>query len=266
MIEKMQIIIPMTGSGTRFREAGYSRLKPFIEIHNKPIIEWVVEMFKGDDKENIVFICRREHLQTLDYVKKELLRIAPESTIFCIEEWENKGPAFDILKAAEVIKDNLPIIVSYCDYYMHWDYADFKKNIAIRKCDGSIPCYTGFHPNLIPEKNLYGTCKVDKKNNLIEIREKFSWHEDKTKDLHSPGVFYFKSGEILKKYCHEMIHAKEEINGEFYMSLPFNYLVKDGLEVWCPSNVVQFCQWGYPEDLEDYLLWINSIRKNKRVE
>ena len=61
MIEKMQIIIPMTGSGTRFREAGYSRLKPFIEIHNKPIIEWVVEMFKGDDKENIVFICRREH-------------------------------------------------------------------------------------------------------------------------------------------------------------------------------------------------------------
>ena len=70
----------------------------------------------------------------------------------------------------------------------------------------------------------------------------------------------------MKKYCQEMIHAKEEINGEFYMSLPFNYLVKDGLEVWCPSNVVQFCQWGNPEDLEDYLLWINSIRKNKRVE
>ena len=70
MIEKMQIIIPMTGSGTRFREAGYSRLKPFIEINNKPIIEWVVEMFKGDDKENIVFICRREHLQTLDYLSK----------------------------------------------------------------------------------------------------------------------------------------------------------------------------------------------------
>ena len=262
-MKDLQIVIPMTGGGYRFKKAGYTRLKPFIEVHNRPVIEWVVKMFKGDE-DHIVFICRHDHLQTLDYVEKELMRIAPKASIFAIKDWNKQGPAVDILKASSVIEDERPIIVSYCDYYMHWDYIGFKESLLARDCDGSLPCYTGFHPNLIPDKNLYGTCKVDEKNNLIEIREKFSWNEDKTKDLVSPGVFYFKSGEILKKYCQEMVDAKEEINGEYYMSIPFNYLVKDGLKVWCPSNVNQFCQWGTPEDLEDYLLWINSLEKMPR--
>jgi len=261
-MKDFQIIVPMTGSGSRFVAAGYSRLKPFIEIHNRPIIEWVLKMFPGDE-DHIVFICRKEHLETLDYVEKELLRIAPGSIVYSIDDWDKRGPAFDILKASTVIKDQLPTIVSYCDYYMHWDYFDFKENVLANDCDGSVPCYTGFHPNLIPEKNLYGTCKVDENNNLIEIREKFSWNKDKTKDLHSPGVFYFKNAEIMKKYCHEMIDAREEINGEYYMSIPFNYLVKDDLRVWCPSNVEQFCQWGTPEDLEDYLFWMHSL-ENKQ--
>ena len=37
-----------------------------------------------------------------------------------------------------------------------------------------------------------------------------------------------------------MIDAKDMIGGEYYVSLPFNYLVKDGLKVWCPSNTEFF--------------------------
>ena len=41
----MQIIIPMSGFGERFRSAGYKKPKPLIEVNNKPIIEYVVNMF-----------------------------------------------------------------------------------------------------------------------------------------------------------------------------------------------------------------------------
>ena len=58
-----------------------------------------------------------------------------------------------------------------------------------------------------------------------------------------------------------MILADDHINGEFYMSLPFNYLVEDGLKVWCPDIVNYFCQWGTPEDLEEYLFWINNLKR-----
>jgi len=99
----------------------------------------------------------------------------------------------------------------------------------------------------------------------IQIKEKHAWNEDKTKDFNSPGVFYFKDASMLKKYCQELIQSNEHINEEFYMSLPFNYLVRDGLKVWCPSNIDYFCQWGTPEDLEDYLFWINAIGKIKKA-
>ena len=56
----MQIVIPMSGFGERFRQAGYKIPKPLIEIDDKPIIAHVIDMFPGE--ENFLFICNSEHL------------------------------------------------------------------------------------------------------------------------------------------------------------------------------------------------------------
>ncbi len=45
----MQIVIPMSGFGERFRAAGYTVPKPLIVVENKPIIQHVVEMFSSED-------------------------------------------------------------------------------------------------------------------------------------------------------------------------------------------------------------------------
>lgn len=57
----MQIIIPMSGFGERFKAAGYSMPKPLIKVENKTIIQHIVEMFPGET--DFTFICNREHLQ-----------------------------------------------------------------------------------------------------------------------------------------------------------------------------------------------------------
>lgn len=250
----------MTGQGTRFKAAGYNRLKPFIEVHGKPMIEWVVKMFSGNE-DKVTFICQKQHLEKFDYMRPELQRISPKGTIFVVDNWKKKGPVNDVMRAKETINDKKPVIICYCDYYMHWDYTAFKKDVLKLNCDGAIPCYSGFHPHLIPEKNLYASCKVDKRDYLIEIKEKFSWQDDKTKAYHSPGMYYFKSGAIMKKYCQKMMDIDDNIQGEYYASLPYNYLVKDGLKVWCPTNVSHFCQWGTPEDLNEYLFWLEQLRE-----
>ena len=54
----MQIIVPMSGFGERFRKANYAFPKPLIEIDRKPIIQHVIEMFPGE--ENFIFICTEE--------------------------------------------------------------------------------------------------------------------------------------------------------------------------------------------------------------
>ena len=58
----MKIIIPAAGYGKRFADAGYSTLKPLIEVDGKPVIEHVKDMFPGED--DFLFLCNEEHLKT----------------------------------------------------------------------------------------------------------------------------------------------------------------------------------------------------------
>ena len=55
----MQIIIPMTGLGNRFKKAGYKTLKPLILVEGKPIIEHVVNLYPGEN--DFLFIVRDIH-------------------------------------------------------------------------------------------------------------------------------------------------------------------------------------------------------------
>lgn len=259
----MQIIIPMTGYGSRFVAAGYKDLKPFIKIQGKPIIQWMIEgMYPGE--ENIIFVCRKEHLETIPGMREKLIEIAPTSEIFEIDDWIKKGPVFDVLRASEMINDTEPVIINYCDFYMSWNWEAFKKQLVERNPDGCVPCYTGFHPHLMVPKNFYASCLTDEDDNLIEIREKYSFEADKTKAKHSPGNYYFKNGAYLKKYCQALVDSGEVLNGEYYASMPYNFMVKDGLTVWVPTNIDYFCQWGTPEDMKESVYWINLMKEMKR--
>lgn len=255
----MQIVIPMTGHGSRFVTEGYTRLKPFIKIHDVPMIQWVTTMFPGNEG-NILYICRDEHLQTKKYVKKELTLAAPDASIFQIKDWVKQGPVSDVLRASEVIEDDQPVLVSYCDFFASWDFKKFKQYIKANDPDGAVPCYTGFHPHLIHKDNVYATCETNNSYKLKKITEKFQLNKSKFMDLQSPGLYYFKSGKLMKEYCRRLMKSKESINGEYYMSLPFNGMTADGLNVLCPPVVDYFCQWGTPKDLSEYNYWMNIAK------
>lgn len=268
----MNVIIPMTGYGSRFVAAGYQELKPFIRVMGRPVIEWIVkDMYPADV--NIIFVCRGEHLMKDVSMRERLLLLAPEAKIVSIEDWVKKGPVYDVLRgyrellAQQAIDAQEPCIINYCDFYMQWDYAAFAQEAAERGCDGAVPCYSGFHPNLLPEKNYYASCLTDAQDDLIEIREKYSFEKDKTKAKHSPGVYYFASGAVMEKYCQILTEHEEcAINGEYYASLPYNFMVQDGLKVWVPVNVEYFCQWGTPEDMQEFVYWTDLIRKSEAAQ
>ena len=256
----MKIIIPMTGYGSRFVAAGYKQLKPLINVQGKTMIQWMIEGMYPDEKD-ILFVCRKEHLDTIPDLREQLLAAAPTVEIYAIDDWVKKGPVYDVLRASERIEDDRCCMISYCDFYMTWDYKKFLEEVRNRDCDGCIPCYSGYHPHLMISKNYYASCLTDEHDHLIEIREKYSFEKDKTKAKHSPGVYYFKTGELLKRYCQKLVDSGQALDGEFYASLVYNFLVQDGRKVWVPVNVEKFCQWGTPEDLEDYLFWTECVRR-----
>ena len=248
----------MTGNGSRFKEAGYKDLKPLISVQGVPMVTWVTSMFDQENDE-FIFICREEHLNEISNMKTILQESVKKSRIVSLKDWNKLGPAADVLRIGDEVKKDEPCIISYCDYFMRWDYAKFLQEVISRQCHGAIPCYNGFHPHLAYLDNLYASCKVDKSNNLIEIKEKHAWNNDRFNNLNSPGAYYFASIELMNKYIKEMMEAKDMLGGEYYASLIFNYMAKDNLEVWCPDNIEYFCQWGTPRDLNEYLFWEQAM-------
>ena len=57
-MENIQLIIPMSGIGKRFIDAGYEDPKPLILVDDKPIIEHVIGLFPG--VKDISFICNED--------------------------------------------------------------------------------------------------------------------------------------------------------------------------------------------------------------
>lgn len=250
----MKVVIPMSGTGERFIRAGYSSIKPLIEVEGKPIIEHVVNLFPGE--EDFIFICNSGHLGSGE-LAGELKRIRPGGRIVPIAP-HKLGPVHAVLQASDLIRDEEPVIVNYCDFSAYWDYNAFKGSVFDNGCDGCVTAYRGFHPHLLGE-GFYAGMRADESNYMLEIKEKHSFTENKMDSFHSAGTYYFKKGAHIKKYFQTLVDNDINVNGEYYVSTVYQLMKDEGLNIYI-HELEHFLQWGTPEDLEEYLYWSGYFR------
>ena len=252
-----QLIIPMSGFGSRFLNAGYETPKFLIEIENKPIISHIIDSYP--ELENVIFICNKEHLENEKFdLRNRLLKIKNNAKIFSIEP-HKKGPVYSLVQISDNLNPNLPTIVNYCDFGWRWNFSMFEKHLQDTNCDGCLVSYKGFHPHMMRNTN-YGYSKTNGLN-VIDIREKKSFTQNPMKEYASSGTYYFKSAKLMKKYFNKTIETNLEINGEYYVSMSFLPMIKDKLKINV-FEIENFLQWGTPNDLEEYL-WYSDAFKEK---
>lgn len=258
----MKLIIPMSGQGSRFKAVGYQTPKPLIMVEGRPIIAHVLDIFPGED--DVFFLCSKIHLATTN-MREILSELKPTAQIIEIDtEGSPKGPIPPVTEIYHLIGDEEEVMVSYCDYGQVWDYQAFRSEISKRQVAGAVPSYTGFHPHLL-HKSLYGGILADENNLLLDYREKHSFTENPEDSYHSAGCYYFRSGAIMKKYCDEVLATDLNVNGEYYTSLPYYYMKRDGLPIYV-APVQKFMQWGAPEDLEEYEAWSRLIHQDLNLD
>ena len=107
----------------------------------------------------------------------------------------------------------------------------------------------------------YAFCKEENKV-LIQIKEKEPFTTNKIDEYASNGTYYFKSGNILKKYFKEAMDVGLSLNGEYYVSLVYNLLVRDGLKVGI-FEIQKMLQWGTPYDLEVFQSWFKYFKEKE---
>jgi len=112
--------------------------------------------------------------------------------------------------------------------------------------------HTGFHPHTL-SKNRMAFIR-EEKGKVLEIKEKASYTDNPQAEHASSGLYWFGSGAILKHYFDRALAENVTFNGEYYVTLVFNLLVQDGLDVRY-YDTSQVAILGTPEDLENFEAW-----------
>ena len=112
--EKMNVLIPMAGAGSRFRNAGYTFPKPLIDVNGKPMIQVAVENLGLDA--NFIFVVQREHREKF-HLENMLPLLAPNCKIVEVDSL-TEGAACTALLAKEHIDNDAPIFFANSDQYV----------------------------------------------------------------------------------------------------------------------------------------------------
>ena len=260
----MQIVIPMSGFGERFRRAGYSVPKPLIEVDGRPIIGHVVDLFPGETE--FIFICNEDHLANSSYRMAEILReLCPSGRVVGIAP-HKLGPVNAVLQVEHLLDPTRPVVVNYCDFSCYWDWFHFKSFVKQTACAGAIPAYKGFHPHTLGVTNYAYIKEVTAQDStqgsgwVSDIQEKQPYTDNRMEEFASSGTYYFVSAKIMINAFRRAVDQNFNIGGEFYVSLAYKSMLAEGQKV-AIYPLQHFMQWGTPEDLAEYNSWSYAFRR-----
>ena len=222
----MKILIPMSGIGKRFKDAGYSSPKYLLNSLDKSVLEHILNLFPGEDDINLI-MNKKDFFDHDIKSKVDEIVFNKNIKIHYIEN-HKKGPGYALLSSG-LLETEDEVFINYCDFSNLWNWIDVKKQIAVNKYDGLLPAYKGLHLHSI-YGNFYAFIK-NNKNKVLSIKEKEPFTDDPIQEYASTGGYYFASGTIAKYYLEKLFNSEYLINGEAYISSAYELMLQDGLNI-----------------------------------
>jgi beta-phosphoglucomutase-like phosphatase (HAD superfamily)/dTDP-glucose pyrophosphorylase len=234
--DKMNVLIPMAGAGSRFSSAGYTFPKPLIEVNGKPMIQVVVENLNIEA--NYTFIVQKEHYEkySLQYL---LNLIAPNCNIVQVDGI-TEGAACTTLLAKEFIDNDAPLVMANSDQFVEWNSNECLYAFNADGIDGGIVTFKATHPK-------WSYAKLGEDGFVSEVAEKKPISDNAT-----VGIYYWSKGSDYVKYAEQMIEKNIRTNNEFYVCPVFNEAISDGKKIRV-KDIDRMWGIGTPEDLNYFL-------------
>jgi HAD superfamily hydrolase (TIGR01509 family) len=234
--EKLNVLIPMAGAGSRFESAGYTFPKPLIDVNGKPMIQVVVDNLNIEA--NYIYVVQKKHREK--YNLDTLLNLITPNCKIVEVDVLTEGAACTALLAKDYINNDYPLFFANSDQYVEWDSNEFMYKMTESECDGGIVTFKSIHPK-------WSFVKTDINGFATSVAEKNPISDDAT-----VGYYYWKNGSDFVKYAEKMISDNKRVNNEFYVCPVFNEAISDGKKIKIFESKKM---WGLgtPEDLKTYL-------------
>lgn len=240
---RLNIVIPMAGDGTRFRSAGYTVPKPFIDIRaGHSMIGAVLENLWIPGA-RFVLLVRAAHLhwepgrRLLEHLGNRFdIEVVPVRDL-------TDGAARTVLLAEPSLAPGDPLVIANSDQLVDTGLRQFIDDAETRQLDGSIMVFDD------PTRNpKWSYARIDGDGYVQETREKTA-----ISSLASVGLYYFAQAQRFVDSARKMITANDRHNGEFYVCPVYNHALLQGDRVGIfeiPAAAMHGL--GTPEDLRLY--------------
>ena len=236
---KYNIVIPMAGLGSRFKEKGYKMPKPLIDVNGDTMIKLVTDNLNIDA--NFIYIVQKEHYEQYN-LELYLKSIKPDCKIVVIDGVTD-GAARTVLHAEDLIDNDRHLIITNSDQFFEWNSDEFYYILESHPTiDG---CTLTFEPEDLNPKWSY--VKLGEDNYVVEVAEK-----KVISNIANCGLYYFNKGSDYVAGAKQMIEKNIRTNNEFFIAPVYNELIESDMKI-INYDIKKFWGLGVPEDLENYL-------------
>lgn len=261
----MIILIPLGGTGERFKENGYLIPKALIKVFGKPIIQWVLDsLIEHSNIENLdATICIPYNKEYERYRFEDTLNFKYSKLNFkflCLEK-KTEGAAETIntaLKKLNLSHSSKPVLCLDGDNFYKIDIIKHWNN------ENKIIVFKDTNDSAL--FSYISILEDTESKQVVDIVEK-----NKISDYACTGAYGFKSANELFIYTSEIINNNIRYKGEFYTSVVIHKMIKmgklfkysliDHTQYICLGTPVQLKHFYHNYPVHSCITNINTIHK-----
>lgn len=239
------LILPMSGKGTRFTEAGYELPKPLLPIDGKPMVVQVADCLPKHKDD--VFVCLKEH-----YIHNVVAAWFPNSQIQIIDD-VSEGYAASCELGIDLIDEDSPIMISPCDNGVSYDEQAFLDMVADEDNDVIVWSFRNSQASKV-NPAMYTWMYVDENDLLRDMLYKQVPQSDPLTTHVSVGIMYFRKAKYLLEGLRKNREQNNKPMGELCIDSVAHQLADNNYKVKV-FEVDHYACWGTPGDYKTYRYW-----------
>ncbi len=234
-MEKIHLIMPMGGGGTRFGNKGFNVPKPLIELQGRPFFFWAAQsVLKYLDVEDVIFVVLQEHIERFE-IDKKIFEFYPNAKIQVIPHVLN-GAVLTCREGIKTISDGKPVLFNDCDHAFSCNsFYNYCRADELGGIDGILLTFNSHSPK-------YSYVKFDTSGHVIGTVEKVVASNEAI-----CGAYYFRNREIFDEAV--SFYLEKCIYNEYFVSGVYNVMAEHGMNLKT-FRTDKHISFGTPEEYE----------------
>lgn len=216
-MNKIHLVMPMGGAGSRFFKNGFIMPKPLIEINDKPFFYWATNSISEFvEVKDITFVVLQQHIDEFK-IDEKIKEYYPDSKIVVIPQILD-GAVLTCMNGVKDIDDDLPIVFNDCDHaFICNEFNEYCNNGDFDSLDGALLTFES-------TDSKYSFLQMNEKGNVIHTVEKQA-----VSNHAICGAYYFKNKNLFLECANEYLDKCSY--SEYFVSGVYNIMAEKGMKI-----------------------------------